>query len=325
MAGRPRGRDNPAMRVDGKSEIWLDGAFVPFEDAKVHVLTHALHYGGSVFEGMRAYPTSAGPAVLGLEPHVRRLFDSCKTIELALPYEPEQIAEAICETVERNGHDSCYIRPLAWRGMRELGIDPSECPTQVMVATWPYGRHWGEEAAEAGIDVCVSSWRRMAPDTHPAMVKAGGNYLNSQLMILEAKRHGYHDAIALDSEGYACEASGMNLFAALGGRLLTPPLAASILGGVTRAYAIELARDLGIEVVEQRVSREMLYFADELFLTGTAAEITPVRSVDAKPVGAGARGPLTERLQQAFFGIVSGGAPDRRGWLTPVRDRARRA
>lgn len=307
------------MQLDRAGDIWFDGEFVPWGSATVHVSTHALHYGSSVFEGLRAYARPDGPAVLGLEEHVRRLFDSCKVVGMEIPFEPAAVSAAVCETVARGGHEACYVRPLVFRGAGTLGVDPTGNPVHVCVAAFPVGRYFGEEAVEHGIDVGVSSWRRMAPDTHPAMVKSAANYLNSQLILLEAKRHGYTEGLALDVDGFVCEASGMNVFVGLQGRLVTPPLADSILGGVTRSYVLQLARDLGIECVEQRVSREMLHFADEVFLTGTAAEITPVRSVDARPVGAGSRGPLTERLQREFFGIVRGEVHDRHGWLTPAR------
>jgi branched-chain amino acid aminotransferase len=306
------------MKLDKADRIWFDGKLVPWDEANIHVLTHAMHYASSAFEGLRAYATPAGAAVVRLADHVERLFRSCKVIELPLEYSPEQIVEGIRETVRHNGHESCYIRPLVFRGYGELGVDPRGCPVHLVIATWSHGAHFGEDARAKGLALGVSSWRRMAHDTHPAMAKAVGNYINSQLILLEAKRHGYDDGLALDSAGHVCETSGANLFLVLDGQVVTPPLDASVLSGITRSCAITLVREMGIELVEQRVAREMLYHAEEIFLTGTAAEITPVRSVDGKPVGSGARGPITERLQQEYFGIVRGEAADRHGWMTTV-------
>ena len=298
--------------------IWMNGDFVPWDKAQIHVLTHGLHYGSSVFEGIRAYPTSSGTSILALDAHVVRFYQSSKIVRLALPFEPGEIRDAIRETVRRNGHDHCYIRPIAWRGYGSLGVWAEDCPVEVAVATFPWDGYWSAESKEKGLDVGVSSWRRMAPDTLPAMAKTAGNYVNSQLVASEAHAHGYHDGLVLDVEGFVSEGSGQNVFLVQNHRLHTPPIGASILSGVTRAITIQIASDLSIPVVQMRIPREMLYTADELFLTGTAAEITPIRSVDRHPVGAGHRGPVTQSIQERFFGILKGECLDEHGWLTPV-------
>jgi branched-chain amino acid aminotransferase len=304
-----------------KSEfIWFNGKFVPWDEAKVHVLSHVLHYGTSVFEGIRAYQTPAGPAVLGLKPHVKRLFNSCKIINMMpMPFTGEEISQAIVETVARNQHNSCYIRPLVFRGYEVLGVDPRKCPIEVIIATWEWGTYLGADAIENGVDVAVSSWRRMAPDTLPAMAKTGGNYINSQMVVMEAKRHGYVEGIVLDVQGYVSEGSGENIFVVLDGKIHTPPVGNSILTGITRGFAMTLAANKGYPVIEGQIPREMLYIADELFFTGTAAEITPIRSVDGVTIGSGSRGPITEDIQQEFFSIITGEVADRHGWLTPVK------
>jgi branched-chain amino acid aminotransferase len=307
------------MPLPKSAYIWFNGEFVPWDEAKIHVLSHVLHYGSSVFEGIRAYQTPQGPAVLGLGPHVDRLFNSCKIVEMPLPYSQEEIEGAILETVKRNGHQACYIRPLAFRGYETLGVNPTACPVEVIVATWEWGAYLGAEAVEQGVDVGISSWRRMAPDTHPAMAKTGGNYVNSQMVVMEARRHGYVEGIVLDVYGYVSEGSGENIFVILKDRIYTPPLSNSVLAGITRGFAITLAEEKGYKVIEQQITREMLYIADEIFFTGTAAEITPVRSVDHRPIGSGSRGPITKRIQDEFFALVNGEVDDRHGWLTPVK------
>ena len=298
--------------------IWFNGELVPWDEANVHVTTHALHYGSSVFEGIRAYSTPKGPAILGLDLHMRRLFDSCRIIRLDVPYSNEQIVESIKATIIKNGHDSCYIRPIIFRGAHRLGVDGRACPTDVVIITFPWGRYLGEDAIEQGVDVMVSSWRRMGLDTHPAMAKAGGNYLNSQFIVMEARDRGFIEGISLDMHGYVSEGSGENIFIIYREKIYTPPIAASILPGITRQFVITLIKDFGYELREEMIPREMLYIADEIFFTGTAAEITPIKSVDNIGVGSGGRGPITEKLQEEFFGIVSGESPDRFNWLTHV-------
>jgi branched-chain amino acid aminotransferase len=306
------------MSITKSEMVWFNGKLVPWDQAQVHVAAHVLHYGSSVFEGIRTYATNNGPAVFCLEPHVDRLFNSAKVYCMEIPYNKEEISQAILRTVEANGHDSCYIRPLVYRGVDSLGVNPRICPVEVAIITIEWGRYLGPEAIEDGVDVGVSSWRRMAPNTFPAAAKVGGQYVNSQLIAMEASRHGYTEGIALDANGFVSEGSGENLFIVHNGDIVTPPLASSILAGITRRCVITLARDLDYSVREQLLPREVLYMADEVFFTGTAAEITPIRSVDGISVGTGSRGPVTKRLQQQFFGITGGEIPDRHGWLTPV-------
>jgi len=298
--------------------IWFNGRLVPWDEAQVHVSTHALHYGSSVFEGIRCYDTIDGPAVWCLDAHLTRLYHSCKIYRLEIPYSQAEFHQAILETVKANGHRSCYIRPLVFRGAGSLGVNPRACSVETVIMTMEWGRYLGPEAIEQGVNVGVSSWARMAPNTHPAMAKIGGNYINSQLVVMEAQDHGYTEGIVLDVQGYVSEGSGENLFLIQNGVLYTPPLASSILGGITRNCVIVLARDLGYQVREELIPREALYVADELFFTGTAAEITPIRSVDGITIGEGRRGPVTARLQEEFFGLTSGVLPDRHGWRTLV-------
>lgn len=302
-----------------KSEfIWFNGELVKWDDAQVHVASHVLHYGSSVFEGIRAYETEDGPAVFCLDAHIDRLFNSSKIYRMEVPYTKEEIKQAIMETIKVNEHKNCYIRPLIFRGMNGLGVNPNGCPVGVTIITMEWGAYLGPEAIEQGVDVGVSSWGRMAPNTFPAAAKIGGQYINSQLIAMEAARHGYTEGIALDANGFVSEGSGENIFLVRDGVLFTPPLFSSILEGITRRCVINLAQDLGYEVREECIPREALYVAAEVFFTGTAAEITPIRSVDQIPVGAGKRGPITKQLQEEFFGLSSGKLPDRHGWLTPV-------
>ncbi len=297
--------------------IWMNGHLVPQEEAKVHVLAHVLHYGSSVFEGIRTYATPQGPAIFCLPQHVQRLFDSCKIYRMELPYTPTQFAEAIVATVRQNGHSSCYIRPLAFRGVGSFHVDPRKSPVEVAIATVEWGRYLGSAGIEQGVDVMVSSWRRMAPDTFAPMGKIGGQYVNSQFIVMEAADYGFAEGLALDATGFISEGSGENVFLVKDGTVYTPPLASSVLSGVTRRVVMTLCRDLGIPVQETVLPREFLYVADEAFFTGTSAEITPIRSVDRVPLGKG-RGPITSRLQAEFFGITEGRIPDRHGWLTFV-------
>jgi branched-chain amino acid aminotransferase len=303
--------------------IWRNGEFVKYEDATVHVSAHALHYGSSVFEGIRAYATDQGPAVFRLQEHTKRLINGARVLRLQHEFTPEQINDAIIEVIARNGHEACYIRPLIFRGAGALGVDGRERTTvEMIIMTMEWGAYLGQEAIEQGVDVRVSSWRRMAPDTHPAMVKAGGNYVNSQLVTMEAHDGGYMEGIALDVNGYVSEGAGENIFAILDGVVYTPGAWSSILMGITRDSAIKILEDAGYEIRYQPIAREMLYMADELFFTGTAAEVTPIRSVDDLPVGKGSRGDITKHVQEEFFAITAGKKPDRFGWLTHVRQKA---
>jgi len=306
------------MPINPTKYIWFNGELVPWENATVHVMTHALHYGSSVFEGVRCYNTPKGPAVFRLTPHTRRLFDSAKIYRMELPYSQAQISDACKAVVRENGLNSAYLRPLVWRGYGELGVMPLKNPVEVMVAAVEWGAYLGAEALENGVDVAVSSWTRMAPNTLPSMAKAGGNYLSSQLIVMEAQRHGYAEGIALDTNGNLSEGSGENLFVIRDGVIATPPLTAALLPGITRDTIMTLARELGHEVREQNLPREALYLADELFFTGTAAEVTPIRSVDGITIGAGKRGPITTSVQKAFFGLFNGETEDKWGWLEYV-------
>lgn len=304
------------MALAKTDKIWMDGEFVDWDDAKIHVCSHVIHYGTAVFEGMRCYKTPMGRAACRLDPHVRRFFDSAKVYRMDLPYTYSQISDAILETVKINNLEECYIRPVAYRGYGELGVNPFPNPVNVFVAVWEWGKYLGQGALEQGVDVCVSSWTRISPNTLPALAKCAANYMNSQLIKMEAITNGYAEGIALDANGYVSEGSGENIFIVKDGVLTTPPLGSSVLPGITRDCVIQFARDLGIELVERMIPREALYTADEVFFTGSAAEITPIRSVDKIAVGAGRRGPLTEKLQKSFFGVLSGEVDDKHGWLT---------
>ena len=300
--------------------IWQNGRLVPFEDATVHVLSHGLHYGSSVFEGIRVYGTPQGPMGFRVGDHLTRMFNSAKLYRMEIPYTAEEITAACHQAVNANGlHEGAYLRPIAFRGLAGLGLTaPADSPVEVAVAAIEWGAYLGAEGMEKGVDVCVSSWQRVAPNTIPSGAKAGGGYLSSQLISMEAKRLGFAEGIGLTTDGMVGEGAGENLFLVKDGKLMTPPAASSILAGITRDSVMHLARDLGMEVVEQSIPREMLYFADELFFTGTAAEITPIRSVDRIDIGPGHRGPVTKQLQDVFFGLFSGVTPDSRGWLEPV-------
>jgi branched-chain amino acid aminotransferase len=300
-------------------KIWHNGRFIRWDEATIHVLSHVVSYGSSVFEGIRCYSTPAGPAVFRLREHVRRMVDSARIYRMEnLGFTADQLAEAMLEVVRVNHMDACYIRPIVLRGYGEVGVNPLKNPIDVYIACWEWGQYLGEEALAEGVDVCVSSWTRLAPNTLPALAKAGANYMNSQLIKMEALANGYSEGIALDAAGYVSEGSGENIFVVRDGKIHTPPLGASVLPGITRDAILTLARDLGIPLVEAIVPREMLYIADEVFFSGTAAEITPIRSVDRVPVGKGRRGPVAEKLQKEFFGIISGATPDRHSWLSPV-------
>lgn len=302
--------------------IWHDGKLVPWEQATVHVLSHALHYGSSVFEGIRVYKTPGGAMGFRLTDHIRRMFNSAKVYRMKIPYPAEALIEASKEVIRVNNlTNGAYIRPIAYRGYGEMGVAGNiEEPARCSIAAWEWGSYLGEGGLEKGVDVCVSSWQRVAPNTIPALAKAGGNYLSSILVTLEARRLGFAEGIALNSAGFVSEGAGENLFLVQDGKLFTPPVAASILSGLTRDTVIKLAKSLSIDVVEQNIPRELLYIADEVFLTGSAAEVTPVRSVDKITVGTGKRGPLTETIQSAFFGLFDGSTADQWGWLERIFD-----
>ena len=296
----------------------MNGRLVAWDDARIHIGSHVVHYGSAVFEGIRCYSTPKGSAVFRLDTHTERLFNSAKIYWMELPFSPAQVNAAILETIAANRLEACYIRPVAYRGAGQLGVNPLGSPVELAIMAWDWGKYLGKEAIEEGVDVCVSSWTRMAPNTLPAMAKSAGNYLNSQLIKVEAVKGGFAEGIALDTQGYVSEGSGENLFAVAKGRLMTPPLVSSVLPGITRDSVLLLARRLGIPVEEKALPREMLYLAEELFFTGTAAEITPIRSVDRQRVGAGGRGPVTAALQKAFFDVIEGRVGDEHGWLTFV-------
>lgn len=304
-----------AMRAD---YIWMNGKIIPWEQATVHVFTHALHYGSSAFEGIRVYDTANGPAIFRGREHFERLLFSCKVAHMESPLTVDEWMQVTVDVVKANQQRSAYARPLVFRGYNTLGVDGRGCPIDAILATVPWGAYLGAEGLEKGVDVQVSSWRRMAPDTTSALAKIGGQYVNSQNIVMEAKDNGFTEGIALDINGYVSEGSGENIFVIYKGDIYTPPLGNSILGGITRNCAVTIAEDFGYKIKETVIPREMLYLADEIFFTGTAAEITPVRSVDRKPVGAGKRGPITEAIQAKFFGIVTGELADKWGWLTPV-------
>lgn len=299
-------------------KIWMNGKMVDHDDATVHVLSHTMHYGSSFFEGIRAYETENGTAIFRLDEHIRRLFDSCKIYRTEVPYTEEEVKQAIIDTIKANDLKAGYIRPLIYRGYKALGVNPLTCPVEVMIAVWPWGAYLGEEALKNGIKAQMSSWTRLAPNTMPTMAKAGGNYLSSQLIKMEALANGYDEGIALDANGFLSEGSGENLFVIRDGVIYTPPMAASALVGITRDSIIKIAKKLGYEVREQGIPKEMLYVADEVFLTGTAAEVTPVASVDQIQVGNGDK-TITHAIQEEYFNVVKGKTIFDEKWLTYVK------
>jgi branched-chain amino acid aminotransferase len=309
------------MGFPGTGKIWMNGKFVDWKDATIHVASHVIHYGSGVFEGARCYDTKKGSAVLRLDAHITRLLASAKIYRMESPFTPQQLETAVLDTIRANGFKACYIRPLMYRGYNTLGVNPLPNPVDVAIMVWEWGTYLGADALEQGVDVCVSSWNRMAPNTFPSLSKTSGNYANAALIRMEAEANGYSEGIALDTFGYVSEGSGENIFIVKDGKIYTPPFSASILPGITRDMIMQIAQDLGYTVSQENIPREMLYIADEVFFVGTAVEITPVRSVDKIIVGSGRRGPITEAVQRQFLGVISGDLPDTHKWLTYL-DRA---
>ena len=307
------------MPLQTTKNIWHNGQMIPWEKAQIHVLSHVVHYGSSVFEGVRCYTQPNGAGVFRLEEHMQRLLDSAKIYRMPVPYTLDELCAAVVDVVEANGVAPCYIRPIVFRGYGEIGVNPMKSPVEVYIANFPWGKYI---PGTTGADVCISSWNRLAPNTMPSLSKAGANYMNSQLIRMEAEINGYSEGIALDVNGYLSEGSGENLFIVRGGTIYTTPLANSVLAGITRASVMTIAKDLGMQVVEQALPRELLYIADEAFFTGTAAEVTHLHSVDRIVIGDGSMGPITSALAQEFFALVNGTKPDRYNWLTPVKVQA---
>ena len=306
------------MSWDETGKIWMDGKFVDWKEANIHVLSHVVHYGSSVFEGIRSYENNGKAAIFRLSEHVKRLFESGKIYKMYIPYSEDEIANAIKETIAINELKDCYIRPVSYRGYGALGVNPLPCPVNITIAVWKWGKYLGDDAIENGADIGVSSWRRMAPNTLPSMSKSGANYMNAQLAKLEAIENNYDECIMLDYDGYVGEGSGENIFLVRDGIIYTPSLDSSILSGITRDSVIKIAKKLNYEIKEMKIPRELIYLADEIFFTGTAAEVTPVRTVDGITIGSGKRGPITEEIQSTFFDIVSGKAEDEFNWLTHI-------
>jgi len=306
----------PGLKPSAK--IWHNGELIPWDDAKIHICSHVVHYASAVFEGIRCYKTKSGSAVFRLGDHVKRLTQSAHIYRMPIEYSADALEEACLETIRANEMESCYIRPIVFRGYHSLGVNPLPCPVEAYVIVWEWGKYLGEEALENGVDVMVSSWNRVATNTLPGIAKAAANYMNAQLIKMEALENGYTEGIALDARGYVSEGSGENIFMVRDRKLITPPLSASVLPGITRDCVMVLARELGYQVAEDDIPRESLYIADEVFFTGTAAEITPIRSIDKVPIGIGRRGPITEEIQKAFFAQVEGRVEDTHGWRTPV-------
>ncbi|MBC8185084.1 branched-chain amino acid transaminase [candidate division KSB1 bacterium] len=304
---------------DEKGKIWYNGKFINWWDAKIHIMSHVIHYGTSIFEGIRCYNTKKGAAIFRLQEHIRRFFDSTKIYRMDIPFSFEKINQACIDVVKENNLSSAYIRPVVFRGYNTLGVDPTKCPVETAIAVMDWGRYLGEDAINLGVDVKISTWQRMHPNTFPFLAKAGANYMNSQLIKMEALAEGYSEGIALNTHGTVSEGSGENLFVIRDGQIFTPPISATILPGITRGSVFKLASEFGYEIKETEIPREMLYIADELFFTGTAAEISPIRSVDKIIVGEGKRGPITEKIQRRFFDIIESGDDGDYGWLTFVK------
>jgi len=297
-------------------KVWMNGRLVPWKDANIHIASHVIHYGSSLFEGFRAYETPRGTAVFRLEGHIKRLYNSCKMYRMEVPYSSEEFNRAVIDTIRANGYKSCYIRPIIYRGYNTLGVDPLPNPVDCAILVWNWGKYLGEEALESGVDVKVSTWWRLAPNTLPALAKSGANYMNSQLIKMEALLDGYAEGIALNIRGHISEGSGENIFLVQNGAIYTPPLSSSVLPGITRDSVITLIKEMGMRLIEETIPRESLYIADEVFFTGSAAEITPIRSIDKITIGTGKRGPVVRKLQEAFFGYINCARDDTYNWLT---------
>ena len=297
-------------------QVWMNGRLIPWKDARIHIASHVIHYGSSLFEGFRAYETPKGTAIFRLHAHTKRLYNSCKMYRMDVPYSMDEFNQAVIETIKANGLKSCYIRPIIYRGYHALGVDPFPNPVDCSILVWNWGKYLGEEALENGVDVCVSSWWRIAPNTFPALAKSGANYMNSQLIKMEALLDGYAEGIALNIRGHISEGSGENIFLVYNGAIYTPPLSSSVLPGITRESVITLMREAGMRLIEETIPREMLYIADEVFFTGSAAEITPIRSIDKIIIGSGQRGPVVKKLQDIFFAYLNGEREDTYHWLT---------
>jgi branched-chain amino acid aminotransferase len=306
------------MPIPKTEKIWHNGKFVNWDDATLHVLSHVVSYGSAVFEGIRCYDTKEGPAIFRLRDHMQRLLNSAYIYRMEVPFTLDELCTANLDLIRTNKIGACYLRPIVLRGYGEAGVDPNGCPIEVYLACYEWGKYLGEEGLRSGVDVCISSWNRPAPNTLPQMAKAAANYMNSQLIRMEARANGYVEGIAMDVHGHISEGSGENIFLVMDGTVITPPLSNSALPGITRHSVLTICRDLGIPVAEQVIPREMLYISEEVFFCGTAVEITPIRSVDRIKIGAGARGPVTKRIQDEFFALTGGVKPDRHHWLSPV-------
>lgn len=307
------------MDFDEESgKIWMDGKIVDWKDAQIHVMSHVVHYGTCVFEGIRSYDLDGKPAVFRLEEHIKRLFNSAKIYKMSIPYTEEEVCEAIKEVIKINNYTGCYIRPIAFRGYKELGVSPFNCPVSLAIGAWEWGAYLGEEGLANGVNIGVSSWRKPAVSTFPNIAKAGANYMLSQLANMEAQDNGYDEALLLDVNGFVAEGSGENVFLIKDGIIYTPSLSSSLLEGITRDSVMKIAEDLGYEIVVQPLPRDLLYIADEIFFTGTAAEVTPIRSMDHRIIGEGKRGPVTEKIQSTFFKIINGEIEDKYGWFSIV-------
>ncbi len=301
-----------------KGKVWMNGKLIPWKEANIHIASHVIHYGSSLFEGFRAYDTPKGSVIFRLDAHIKRLYNSCKMYRMEIPFTQDQFEKAVIDTIKANDFKECYIRPVVYRGYGALGVDPFPNPVDSAILVWEWGQYLGEGALENGVDVKISTWQRMAPNTFPALAKSGANYMNSQLIKMEAILEGYVEGIGLNASGHISEGSGENIFLVMDGKIHTPPLSASILPGIIRDTVIQLAKDLDIPSIEETIPREMLYIADEIFFTGSAVEITPIRSVDKINIGKGKRGPITKILQDEYFAYINGEREDKYNWNTYI-------